>query len=659
MTTRNFFLSTIVLALMLPVAYAQNLTTDEVYQSTDEDFLIKIIQRQERDVPTIYLFNLASKRLGTYGTAKSIPELVKLLGDDKVAHYARYALETIPAPEVNAALREAVKTQKGKLLAGVINSLGVRRDAGAMSVIAPLLKSDDADVVNSAYGYFGYIGTPESADFLLKQPLNEKYKKYHADALFEVAQQLRANGNNRKAIEVYTAIGGIDFAKYQKNGALYWRIKTTANEDIDSAITLLLAQTKADESQFAVALKAARELPAGDAVAKAMVGELDKLQPERKALWIAALGDRIDDASKKVSLPVIGKQLSSKDAAVKLAAVKALARIADGSVLTALIDAATDEDETIAEAARLTIIGISGTAVDNAIVNLLKTGNVKQKKEAIYIVEQRRISSAFGLLKDGLKDPETRDVALKALGQVATIDDLPVLLNVLDSATSQQEVDAINAVLMSAVTRMKKEDATKVIESRLKGASVGQQVSIISLLKELGGKQAVEIVNGYAWGASAETKDAAIAALGSWRSPEDIDLIADVCLKIAKEAKENKYKSRALKGYLRLARQFSSIPEERKLQMVKQYMELATSKADRLLAFDVFTRTPSPKTIDAAVAYISDADLKDKAIETAVVIGEKMTGKSAAAAASLQKAADATTNADLKRRAQVVVDKLK
>ena len=45
---------------------------------------------------------------------------------------ARYALEPIPDPSVDDALRDALGKLKGRLLVGVIGSLGVRRDAKAV-----------------------------------------------------------------------------------------------------------------------------------------------------------------------------------------------------------------------------------------------------------------------------------------------------------------------------------------------------------------------------------------------------------------------------------------------------------------------------------------------------------------------------------------------
>src|SRR6516225_6079230 len=67
----------------------------------------------------------ACKKLVTCGTEKAVPALATLLSDEKLAAWARIALEAIPGPAADHALRSAAEKLQGKLLVGVINSMGV------------------------------------------------------------------------------------------------------------------------------------------------------------------------------------------------------------------------------------------------------------------------------------------------------------------------------------------------------------------------------------------------------------------------------------------------------------------------------------------------------------------------------------------------------
>ncbi len=62
----------------------------------------------------------ACRKLALVGTRASVPALAALLGDEALGHMARYALEPIPDPAVDAALRDALGKVKGRPLVGVI-----------------------------------------------------------------------------------------------------------------------------------------------------------------------------------------------------------------------------------------------------------------------------------------------------------------------------------------------------------------------------------------------------------------------------------------------------------------------------------------------------------------------------------------------------------
>jgi hypothetical protein len=70
--------------------------------------------------------------LALVGSEDCIPAVVPLLTDDDLSHPARMALEPMPSPAAGAALRNALPKVHGRLLAGLIGSIGVRRDPEAV-----------------------------------------------------------------------------------------------------------------------------------------------------------------------------------------------------------------------------------------------------------------------------------------------------------------------------------------------------------------------------------------------------------------------------------------------------------------------------------------------------------------------------------------------
>ncbi len=102
----------------------------------------------------------ACQRLAVVGDDSAVPALSGLLADPKLSHYARTALEPLPGTIAGRALREALRGLHGRLLIGVINSIGVRRDPEALPLLAELRHGPDSGVAAAATWAIGRIRRP-------------------------------------------------------------------------------------------------------------------------------------------------------------------------------------------------------------------------------------------------------------------------------------------------------------------------------------------------------------------------------------------------------------------------------------------------------------------------------------------------------------------
>ena len=80
----------------------------------------------------------ACKRLAIDGSNAAVPCSPRrsLLHDPDLASWAQRRLEAIPGAEADRALRTEAGLLQGKLLIGTLNSIGVRRDAAAVDMLA-------------------------------------------------------------------------------------------------------------------------------------------------------------------------------------------------------------------------------------------------------------------------------------------------------------------------------------------------------------------------------------------------------------------------------------------------------------------------------------------------------------------------------------------
>lgn len=92
----------------------------------------------------------ACQKLAVVGDDSSIPALAPLLADERLAIYARFALEPMAGKAADNALRAALPKLSGNLLIGVINSLAKRKDPHSVNALSKYVRDKDASVARAA-----------------------------------------------------------------------------------------------------------------------------------------------------------------------------------------------------------------------------------------------------------------------------------------------------------------------------------------------------------------------------------------------------------------------------------------------------------------------------------------------------------------------------
>ena len=110
----------------------------------------------------------ACQELGDFGGPASVPALAALLKDETLSDYARSGLEGIKDPAAGAALRQALPTLNGRLLAGAVNSLGMRREVAAVADLQKLVLDGNRGVAPEALASLGLIANRDAVSALKK-----------------------------------------------------------------------------------------------------------------------------------------------------------------------------------------------------------------------------------------------------------------------------------------------------------------------------------------------------------------------------------------------------------------------------------------------------------------------------------------------------------
>jgi len=390
----------------------------------------------------------ACMALSHVATKESVSTLAALLSNEELAHMARYALEPIPDPSVEEALRDALGKLKGRLLVGVIGSLGVRRDAKAVPALAALLGDQDPDTAQAAARALGSIATPEAIQAVetarTKTPAGNQLA--FCEGIFRGAEALMRDGKAKEAQAIYDNLRGQKGLPHQVRAA---SVRGAVLSRGEAGLPLLLEAWRSEDYVLtAAAARTSMELP-GAAVTKALADELSKLPADKQILMTQTLAKRGDAAA----TPALIALVKSGDKNARIAALRALPGAGGGEAIPVLLDLFNDPD--VGSMARDTLAAMPGKALDTAVMAMLEDENPKTRGMAIDLLGQRRVKSALPKLLKTAEDSDekVRVAAIRALGQMAGAAEFAGIVELILKAKTPAEVQAYENTLAAICTR--------------------------------------------------------------------------------------------------------------------------------------------------------------------------------------------------------------
>jgi HEAT repeat protein len=564
---------------------------------------------------------LACKGLAIYGDQQAVPALAALLADEQLASWARIALQSIPGPAAEEALRQALGKLQGRLLIGVINTIAVRGDAKAADALIARLKDADPEVAQAAAVALGSIGGPSAVKALETALANSApaIRSAVAEGCIRSAEKLQAQGDRQQAVKLFDAVRKADVPKQRIIEATRGAILAQG----PAGVALLVEQLKsADKALFAIGLRVAQETAAPEVTA-ALVAELAAAAPERKPILIQVLANRGDRAA----LPAILTAAKNGPEGVRGAAVQALGRLGDASSVPVLLEAAMGADAALSETALRVLAAVTDKSVDRDVVERLATAEGKTRLVLIQLAGLRSIAAAVPLLLKAADDPnaQVRLAAMASLGRTLPTDDLSALVKrVAESQDDAEAAAAVKALGVACQRVADREACAGRVAQALASAGEGAKCRFLEVLAMVGGAKSLQTVATAAKSGSPEMQETASRMLGAWM---DLDA-APVLLDLATHAADGKYKIRALRGYIRLLRQFPMADDER-AKMCRVAMETAKRAEEKRLVLEVIGRYPHADVLPLVLDAAKIPALKNEAIAVAMILAEKSGGRSA------------------------------
>ncbi len=593
----------------------------------------------------------ACKKLGAIGTADSVPALADLLADPRLSHAARIGLEAIPDPRAAAALRDAVPKLKGELLIGVLNSLGARRDPLAVSVMDNLLKSEDTQVASAAAFALGRIASESATEALLAalpSVGNETRAAIGKSGLI-AAQQCIRDDHRTAAADICRTIMMVKVPEHIRLAAAQGVLLSGTTIDAD----LLSGLMSQDANSFVMALTIAREVP-GEAITNALRAQMPHATIGQQVLLIAALGDREDNAA----MPTVLAATESANATLRAAAISALAHFRHDAVRTRLLDLACGSNAQTAQVACKAIAQLDDPDMDAMILKELKGADMATRIALYRLIGRRQIIDGLDALLHGVEaeDVAERVAALEALGSTIPANQLSVLTTRLVTKTTPEELEAARLALLASCVRLSDaETCAKEIVVCLPRTTGSAHLQLYELLGLVGGTTALEAVTEAAKNPDPELQETITRVLGQWMTPDAAPLLLD----IAKKQGEEKYRIRALRGYIRILRQFD-MPHAQRIEMCRKAMPLAKRPSERLLMLDALLRVPSRESLSLALTQLDNAEVSHRACEVTLILSNLLAEQTPGAVIdAMEKVLATTRDATFKGYAQQLMAKAK
>ena len=323
----------------------------------------------------------AARFLWIIGTGRSVPVLSILLTDDKLSDVARYALERDSDPEAGKALLAALPAAQGRILVGIINSIGDRGDAGAVSALHPYLTSLDPLVAEAATIAIGKTGAPAAVSVLKSLPPENVTAGV---ALRLAAEKLAAEGRKTAAGQVY----GLMCNPARPANIRGEGVRGLANLKAPNASTVALSALKSSDPYVQiVAAQAIASMDDPKTVTQAVATWPGLPVPVQVAL-LTLLAEKRD----KLAAPIAAAATTGKDAALRTAGIRAESQVGGVLAVPRLIDVLVHGEGSDRAAARDAMASMPGADTERAILEQARTGMPETRAALIpVLVEPRRL----------------------------------------------------------------------------------------------------------------------------------------------------------------------------------------------------------------------------------------------------------------------------
>lgn len=595
----------------------------------------------------------ACRQLALIGDAQGVPALAALLTDPSLSHMARFALERIPGPAAGKALRQALGRLQGLPKAGVINSLGERRDSAAARLLAKTLDDSEPLVAEASAGALAKIGGPLALKALTqaRAQAGPARRPMLTDACLLLARRLVVQEEAEQAYGLYQEIyQDASELPGKRLAALTGLIAARPSACASLVVPILEGE---DAALKTFALRFVRET-SDPASAKAFAAQLPKLPPEDQVRVIGALAAQKSPAVRAVSRTAVLAATKASDQNVQVAALKALRWLGNPLDIPVLLDTLAQSSGDLAQAAKATLVGLSSEQVDQQLCARLPQVTGNARRTFVELAGLRRVTAAWPELVKAANDadPYIRMAGIKALGETASAADFGALTGLLAKPKSDDEVAAVKDALESAWARIPDKGAcADRLLACLPTSEVATQCALLRVLGMVGTQKALDAVQTALASSEPKVHDTAVRVLADWAEAPALPAL----LEVFRTTQDETHRFFALRGCVRLLG-LAGQPVEEKMKIYGELMTRTKRNDDRKVILSGLASVHEAGALKLIESLLNDSQVQAEA-EVAmldIVDGIKGSAPAEALAVATKLQAESKSQATRDRAAKIL-----
>jgi HEAT repeat protein len=617
---------------------------------TNEQQLIQVLQSKaalmEKDAACVQL-----KRIGT---ARSMPALAALLTDEQLSQSARYALEAMSSLEAGRSLVAALGNTAGLTKAGIIDSLGIRRETNAVPALAKALGDSDLAVATAAATALGQIANPEAMATLQSASIGPTGPVQNAvvDATLRCANHLLTAGEQPKALALFQQL----YATQKDDPirvAAYRGLLLASGEQALTLATQAISG-KGGPSQTA-ALQLVHDLDASGATTA-----FARLLPQVSFPVQVALIEGLDQRNDPSAATAIAALVGNISPGVRVAALDALGSLGDATAVTQLAEAAASATGAEQAAARASLVQLRRGQPAETMLSQMLTAKPAVQAELARALGARGESAAIPKLLELAR--QGSDLASKAAmqalaqlvdqGQLASL--VQLVLELKNEAARAQAAEALN----SACHHIQSRHGRVEVEPLAKGLATGTAEARMALLPVCAGFNDPQVRTALRAAINDAPPPVRAAAIRALCDTTDAELLPDL-VRLACAAPEENLRSLAIGGCVRLTTQEETVKlsNSERVETFKAILAANPSAGQKRLVLAGLAEIPDTGSLKLAEPMLADAAVQVEAARAVIKLASALPDGTMALAA-LKKVLAATQDPTTRSEAEAAIKKL-